>query len=179
MPGKRNEMQELLAAEGPHPEFAEQLMLFGRFVGSWDLEMTAHLQNGSSRSFLGEWHFGWVLQGRAIQDVLIATPVGDPAERDIRQGIGTTLRVYDPQWDAWWVVWTDPVDREFNTLIGRPVGDRIVLEGLWRIDEDARRFEWSFSDITDRSFSWQARISDDGGQTWRAVQDVSARRRTD
>jgi hypothetical protein len=173
-------MMRWLAADGPHPEYAEQLMLFGQFVGSWDLEMTAHLHDGRSRSFLGEWHFGWVLEGRAVQDVLIATPTDAAVEQDVRQGgIGTTLRVFDPVTDAWWVLFAGPADREFNVLVARPVGDRIVLEGQWRGDQERRRFEWSFSDITERGFHWQGRVSDDQGQTWRVVQEMSATRRAD
>jgi hypothetical protein len=31
-------MIELLRADGPSPEYADKLMLFGRLVGSWDIE---------------------------------------------------------------------------------------------------------------------------------------------
>ena len=31
-------MIEVLHAPGPHPDLAEKLMLFGRLVGSWDIE---------------------------------------------------------------------------------------------------------------------------------------------
>jgi hypothetical protein len=171
----------LLAADRPHAAHTDKLLLFGQFVGSWDLDMLAYTPDGDSRRFIGEWHFGWVLEGRAIQDVLIAKPASpdqdDPAGP--QGGIGSTLRVYDPRMDAWWVVWAGPVDGEFSTLLARPDGDRIVLEGQWSIGGDGQRFRWSFSKITSDRFEWQAHLSSDGGQTWRLVEQMHARRRAD
>ena len=69
----RSPMIETLRAEGPHPQYADKLMLFGRLVGNWDIEGRAFDESGNViREVTGEWHFGWVLEGRVIQDVLIA-----------------------------------------------------------------------------------------------------------
>ena len=52
-------MIDLLGASGPDVEHAEELMLFGRFVGSWDLEATYFDHAGTITSERrGEWHFG-------------------------------------------------------------------------------------------------------------------------
>ena len=170
-------MLGLLSADGPHPEHRAKLMLFGQFVGSWDLDMLAYPPDGTTRRFAGQWHFGWVLEGRGIQDVLIAKPTGDQDMVEGPQGgIGSTLRVYDPGMDAWWVVWAGPADREFCTLVARQVDDRIVLEGQWSLGGDDRRFRWSFSDITPDRFHWQGHHSADDGQTWRLVEEMHARR---
>ena len=59
----------VLHADGPDPERAEALKLYGRFIGDWDTEVIAHGADGTSHRTQGEIHFGWVLQGRAIQDV--------------------------------------------------------------------------------------------------------------
>jgi hypothetical protein len=64
-------MIEALRAAVPRPELADRLALFGRFVGSWDVERTGHAADGTSVTVPGEWHWGWVLDGRAIQDVFI------------------------------------------------------------------------------------------------------------
>ena len=167
-------MLDLLAADGPHPGHRDKLMLFGQFVGSWDVDILLYQPDGTTRPLSGEWHFGWVLGGRAIQDVLITRPAGDAAGQ-----AGSTLRAYDPHTDAWWVVWVGPADREFSTLFARQVGDRIVLEGQWTVADGGRAgraFEWSFSDIAEDRFHWQGRISRDGGQTWRLVEEMHARR---
>lgn len=171
-------MLRVLAATGPHPAYADKLMLFGQFVGSWDLDMTAFDADGSSRGFIGEWHFGWVLEGRAVQDVLISRPREDEDARGtLRGGAGSTLRVYDPEMDAWWIVWAGPLDREFSTLFARESGDRIVLDGQWSLAPDRWRFEWSFSAITDTTFRWEGRISEDDGRSWRLVEEMHAHRR--
>jgi hypothetical protein len=172
-----NTMLSLLSAHGPHPDHRDKLMLFGQFVGSWDLDMLGYQADGTIRHFTGQWHFGWVLEGRAIQDVLIAKPTDDQETAEGPQGgIGSTLRVYDPRMDAWWVAYAGPVDREFATLLARQVDDRIVLEGQWSLGGDGRRFRWSFSDIANDRFHWQDHHSSDGGQTWRLVEEMHARR---
>ncbi len=58
----------------------------------------------------GEWHFGWALEGRAVQDVWIVPPRGELRRGDAAANVnsyGTTLRVYDPDIDAW----RDAMDR--------------------------------------------------------------------
>ena len=71
-------VQEIVGAPGPHPEHADALMLFGQFVGSWDVEAVQHAPDGAERRLSGEWHFFWALEGRAIEDVIISP------ERDAR-----------------------------------------------------------------------------------------------
>jgi hypothetical protein len=161
-----------LAAGGPQPEPSDALMLFGRFVGSWDLAMTAFDDDGSSREFVGEWHFGWALQGRSVQDVLITRSLDGEVV-----GYGSTIRSLDAQRGVWWVVWQDPLAGEFSVLLARADGDRILLDGQWTIADDGREFRWAFSDITADSFRWQAHISEDGGTTWRLVEEMRALRR--
>ena len=64
---------DLLVASGPFVEHAEKLMLYGQFVGSWDVEGIWHGRGGERRKGQGEWHFSWILGGRGIQDVLFGT----------------------------------------------------------------------------------------------------------
>jgi hypothetical protein len=45
--------------------------LYGWLIGSSDLDVTRFLDDGSERRRQGEWHFGWALEGRAIQDIWI------------------------------------------------------------------------------------------------------------
>jgi hypothetical protein len=162
-------MRDLLAADGPAPELAEELMLFGRFVGAWDVEMTEYAEDGSTRVREGEWHFGWVLGGRAIQDVLFEK--GAPADRR-----GTSLRAYDADVEVWHVTWMSPAGGEFVHLIARETPSGIFQEGRASNGSLAR---WTFSDITDDAFTWTAEASPDGGGTWRLEQRMRARRRVD
>jgi hypothetical protein len=119
---------EPLFADGPDPDLADELQLFGQFVGSRELEVIYHDPNGERR-LSAEWHFAWALNGRAVQDVWIA-----PSRRDRERGEpevdwGTTTRFYDPQIDAWRSTWIGPVKGLVLPFIARPVGEEIVLEG--------------------------------------------------
>jgi hypothetical protein len=164
-------MLEVLQASGPHPDHAERLMLFGQFVGAWDFEAMLVDRDGTRTSHRGEWHFGWALDGRAVQDVLISPPVGSsgPAEE-----CGTTVRFYDPELDAWHITWITPLNRRVRRLVGRPVGDEIRLEGE---NDRGELLRWTFSEITPESFTWRGHISDDGGATWRVEEEMRLRRR--
>ena len=61
-----------LQASGPHPDLVKELMVFGQFVGAWNVDVTTIAPDGTKKELKGEWHFGWVLQGRAIMDVWTA-----------------------------------------------------------------------------------------------------------
>lgn len=169
-------MIELLEAWGPDEEHAEALMLFGRFVGSWDIEATYWDHDGNvTAERRGEWHFGWVLQGRAIQDVLI----GPPLEEQRRTGTpareyGSSFRMYDPRTDTWRVTWFAPVSGTIVDLTARAVGDQIVLEG---VEPDGMRDRWVFSDITPDAFTWTGYESKDEGKTWPLVERMLLRHR--
>jgi hypothetical protein len=63
-------------------------MLFGQFVGVWNMQVEFFNDHGDCvYSQPGQWSFAWVLDGRAIQDVLTYPR---PGEAD--RGIGTSLR---------------------------------------------------------------------------------------
>jgi hypothetical protein len=165
-----NWMLDLLEATGPNPAHAKDLMLFGQLIGSWHIDMTSIDPKGGSRTFVGEWHFGWTLDGLAIQDVLITrTTEGEVV------GYGSTVRSLDAKRGLWWVVWQDPLAGEFSVLLARPEGDRILLEGQWTIGDAVRPFRWTFSDITPDSFHWECRIRQDGGR-WGLAEEMKARR---
>jgi len=82
-------MLAALHADGPHPDHAAELSLFGQFVGSWAIDNTYFHESGQERHE-AEWRFGWSLDGRAVQDVLFhpsASKTG--ATRAYSEGIGT------------------------------------------------------------------------------------------
>lgn len=167
-----NSMIDALQARGPHPELAEHLMLFGQFVGAWDVDVTNIAPDGTKQEFKGEWHFGWVLEGRAIMDVWI-TP-----RRSLRGQVdpyeyGATLRFFDPALQAWRSTWIGPVRRLVRAFIARQVEDEIILEGSFT---QGCRTRWIFSQITATSFYWRNRESSDDGATWITVQEMAAQR---
>lgn len=109
---RSRDVLDLLAASGPFAGYVERVMLYGQFVGSWDVEATWYGGEEVRRS-TGEWHFAWVLGGRGLQDVLYGA--GAPPDR-----FGTTLRCYDPEKETWHIAWMQPASGEFVSLQGRP-----------------------------------------------------------
>jgi hypothetical protein len=165
-----------LGAGGPSSDRGTNMDLYGWLVGSWDLEVTRYQPDGSARRRRGEWHFGWVLEGRAIQDVWIVPARGSERTGDAAANVhvyGTTMRVYDPRMDAWQIQWTDPVTQSYLSMIGRRQDEDIVQLGK---DADGQAIRWSFSEITPTSFLWRGEVSADGAKNWRTVLEFLARR---
>jgi hypothetical protein len=166
-------LSHVLESTAPVAEHADAMMLYGQFVGSWEGEGLIHAPDGKAARHSAEVHFGWVLEGRAVQDVWIV-----PARRDRNRPIGarnlygTTLRVYDPAADAWNVTWINPPNGAFTRLVGRREGDRIVQVG----DDGDGRNRWIFQAIAPDSFHWTGEVSADGGQTWRLVAEFALKR---
>ena len=167
-------MLEALGSAQPNDTLASKLQLYGRFVGSWRLDIDFHPLNAPTCRAEGEWHFSWVLDGKAIQDVWIF-----PARR-LRTAsnepwhmYGTTFRWYDPAIDAWHITWFDPSRPLEMRQIGRAVGADIVQVG-----EDANGLlsRWRFVEITDQSFRWLGEMSWDKGAAWKLMMEMRARR---
>lgn len=163
-----------LHAGGPAPDRAEALSLYGQFVGDWRAEIVAYTPDGVRREGYGEIHFGWILQGRAIQDVwIIDRRPGAPAMPVTGNWYGTTIRVYDPTLRAWRIYWIDPATNAYRYQVGRKEGADIVQEGT---TEPGALSRWSFTQITPRSFHWKGEVSLDKGASWHLVVEVFARR---
>lgn len=163
-----------LHAAGPAPDHADKMGLYGWLIGSWEMDAVNHLPDGTTRTGRGEIHFGWVLEGRAIQDVWIV-PAGRAASDapPSRVIYGTTLRVYDPAIEAWHILWIDPVKQNYTRQIGRASGNDIVQEGT---DANGVPVRWRFTEVTLDSFHWIGERSLDGSATWRLEVEFFARR---
>jgi len=158
-----------LVSEGPDPELKEKLTLFGQFVGDWEIDCQSLQSDGKWIKTKGEVHFGWILNGKALQDVWITrteNPAGYVTE-------GTTLRFYDPNIDAWQCIWIAPARGTVRTFVARQVGDEIVLEGTTK---DGFPERWTYSEIRPRSFRWRATRSHDSGKTWQLTEEMQIRR---
>lgn len=160
-----------LEAAGPHPDIPVGQRVFEPFIGSWDLDVTWWDGDEFVRREEGEWHFAWVLEGRAVQDVWIVPRRGQREAVPDPYEYGTSLRFYDPVIDAWRSTWVGPTQRLVRTFVARRVGDDVVLDARL---EDGRRLRWSFADITPDSFTW-SNATEDGG-TWSVTQRFTARR---
>lgn len=166
---------EALQSAGPFVQHADKLALYGRFVGCWTFDARRWTDDGKVLSGRGEIHFGWTLEGRAIQDVWIlpARDAGATPELGPWTFYGTTLRVYDPNIDAWHVLWSDPRTQYYSRQLGRAEGADIVQVGG---EASGAKTRWRFTEITDDAFRWLGERLDDDGKTWRLQVEFLARR---
>ncbi len=159
-----------LGATGPDPSTGEKMMLFGQFVGDWDIVQAWYRQpDGTLVKMRGEVHFGWILGGTAIQDVWMGCQEGSQKVTLY----GTTVRFYDSKIDAWRSTWISPFKGLVKTFIARKVGDEIVLEGR---TVEGHPEKWIFSEITRDSFRWRSEETRDGGKTWLLTEEMHIRR---
>jgi hypothetical protein len=173
----RNEpapMYSVLTAPGRSPEIPESEDLYGWLVGSWDL-VVVRSTNARELNLKGEVHFGWVLEGRAVQDVWI---IPRRFNRNTEVGrtnkiYGTTLRIWDPKLKAWRVTWVNPITGNRNELVGRRNGKDIVQIGTM---PDGTPIRWTFSEITSDSFLWSGEMLNPDGRTWTLQGQFRARR---
>jgi hypothetical protein len=154
-----------LINDGPAAELGDAAATYGWLVGSWDVHVIDYDDIGKKREQLGEWHFAWVLEGRAIQDVFIV-PRREARDSTVKQGdrYGSTLRMYDAAADSWRISWRNPVTGARDELVGKKIGNEIVQEG---IDDNGNKFRWIFDNITTDSFHWFGERSYDGGVSWK------------
>src|SRR5438034_10790358 len=87
----RQDMIRSLGASGPRSSLGDQARVFDRLVGTWDCDYSFHLDDGSVRHKKGELLVGWILDGRAVQDIFLTYSA--EGEKDRR--IGTTIRFFD------------------------------------------------------------------------------------
>ena len=137
--------------------------LYGWLIGQWEMDAIVHLDDGSQHKGRGEIHFGWVLEGRAIQDVWILPGVF----------YGTTLRIYDPNIDAWHILWSDPL----TAVLYAP--DRARARRGHRSGRQERRRRAGALELHRHHaglFRWLGERSRDGGANWQTQAEFFARR---
>jgi hypothetical protein len=165
----------VLPASGRSPEIPESSDCYGWLVGDWELEVRNYWGEVSGLGLEAEAHFGWVLEGRAVQDVWVL-PVRADGSREIdrsRRTAGTTLRVWDAALQAWRVTWINPATGARAELIGRWSGKDVVQIGSL---PSGTAIRWIFSEITRDSFRWTGETLQADGRTWKIEGEFLARR---
>ena len=77
----RNEMIHALSAAGPHESLGDAAAVFDGLVGTWDLICDRYAADGTHTTSAGVWRFGWIVDGRMMQDVIYFFPEERPVER--------------------------------------------------------------------------------------------------
>jgi hypothetical protein len=157
-------------------ELGDAASLYADLIGAWEVDVIDYDADGARRTSRGEWHFGWALEGRAVQDVFVV-----PA-RALRNGpnlprrgnrYGTTLRFFDPEKKTWRAIWINPVTGAVNSLVACREGAAIVQAG---VNDEGQPIRWSFVEISRDRFHWIGSVSKDGGATWQTQAEFLARR---
>ncbi len=144
-----------LTSEVKNEALPEEFNYFGKLIGSWEID---YIDNSTSRVIKGEWYFSWVLEGMAIQNVIVLPGFE----------YGTTLRVYNPDTHAWDVAYC--YTGKIMRFEARKQEGKIVLTNI----EDERR-KWVFNKIEDNYFHWQdITVTEDG--EWHVKFDLYAKR---
>ncbi|WP_448610219.1 hypothetical protein [Geodermatophilus sp. URMC 60] len=136
---------------------------FGRLVGTWRLHWSGLAPDGTWHRATGELHVGWVLDGRAVQDVWIVPGRGEPGAGVPPLAFhGTTVRFLHPDGDRWLSTWMEPVNGRVRRFTGRAHGADVELLS----DDEEPWLRWRFTDVRADSFTWSAETSRDRGGTW-------------
>lgn len=146
---------EALTSEEKNNALPEEFDYFGKLIGSWQID---YIDNSNSHVMKGEWHFSRVLEGLAIQDVIVLPGFE----------YGTTLRVYNPCTHVWDVAYC--FTGKIIHLIAKRQDDKIVLTNI-----ENERKKWVFVKIEDNHFHWQdITVKEDG--KWHVNFDLYADR---
>ena len=144
-----------LTSEVKNEALPEEFNYFGKLISSWEID---YIDNSTSRVIKGEWYLSWVLEGMAIQNVIVLPGFE----------YGTTLRVYNPDTHAWDVAYC--YTGKIMRFEARKQEGKIVLTNI----EDERR-KWVFNKIEDNYFHWQdITVTEDG--EWHVKFDLYAKR---
>jgi hypothetical protein len=167
----RLDMVTAIKAMAPHPSLDDQAKVFGRLVGTWDVEYTDFLKDGKVTHRSGQLIVGWVMDGRALQDFWIVYPSGTRKDREVY----TELRYYDPKSGTWPGTFIDPEHASIARFTGGAVGDDRIVHVTQ--DFDGKDTRWSFNDIRPDSLVYREEASSDGGKTWKLQSEYHMKRR--
>jgi hypothetical protein len=165
----------VLAAVRRASHIPESEDAYGWLVGSWDLDVVHYWTNVAGQGLRAEAHFGWVLEGHAMQDVWIMRARDGRTSADpTRTMLGTTFRMWDASISAWRVTWINPLTGSRDELIGRRIGSDVVQIGT---HADGTPIRWLFTEITPDSFRWTGEALETDGRTWKVQGEFRATRK--
>ncbi len=172
-----NTFIETLVSEKGHPEYQEKLKPYEIFIGAWEFVWVKHKDDGTTLTIPGEWHFSWILEGRAIQDTWICPGKNFRTSGQYPAGeYGTTIRFYDFKEDCLKVIWVGPTLSRLNIFKAKTTKDQIIQTEIPG-KEKGNISRWVFKEISELFFKWEAYISSDNKKTWKIDQEIYAKRK--
>lgn len=153
------------AALADNPCMEGPMDQFGRYVGDWKIEDQALAQDGSGwgPGKGARWIFKCVGDGTAVQDFW--KPNGG--------GWGTNLRTYNPDTEAWEIVWAAQKLNGLMHISAKQDEDgNIVMDILKPVQPQPRRITFMVPDAA--GWDWVMEWSFDEGETWTPVYKIRA-----
>ncbi len=142
---------------------------FGRYIGDWHMtSQTLSREDGVTWIDGGKarWKFTCVGNGLAVQDFWMPES----------GGVGTNLRMYDPQTESWDVAWTSTGTPGMSEITAKQNADgNIIMTYVSPVPNPLRRI--IFFTPTDTGWDWHMAMSQDGGENWITVVKMQATRR--
>lgn len=146
---------DALISESKNSNLPEEYDFFSGLVGSWRIE---YIDKKTEIAYKGEWHFARVLDGMAIQDVIIIP----------NYETGITIRVFNPKLKVWGVTYSF-IGRVIRLKANKQDG-KIVLDNI-----DNKNRKWVFVKIEDNHFRWLD-VSRNGYGEWQVDFEINAER---
>ncbi len=162
-----------LLFSGRNPDAPAGVDQYGQFAGTWECVPASRQPDGSmlESEFRPTWIWSYVLNGAAVQDTWIPDPEA-PA------GMGTNLRVYNPEHDSWEMVWTTESMGGFQSFTAKLSDGNMVMHGdLPAGTFPAHLARITFHNIQADHFDWKYEASAPGdGESWQLQSTLSCDR---
>ena len=168
---------ESLISDSGHPRHHEKLKPYQGFIGSWIFDWVGYNEDGSTWTVPGEWHFSWILEGRAIQDNWICPKIDLRLSENYPEGeYGTTIRFYDFREGCIKIIFIGPILSNLSIFKVSHTRDRIIQDEIMTVGK-GKISRWEIKDIKENSFKWESYISYDSLKTWKMDQEIYAKRK--
>jgi hypothetical protein len=155
-------MIDVLRAERPlEPELGTHG--YGRLIGNWSFSSIVTNAERDYPATYGFWHFAWVLDGIAIQDVRL---YGDE-----RRCHGTSIRFFEPESDLWKGFGVNAAYRDLYMYAARDTENGVVADGRLSDGTGVR----STFEVGADEFTWRREL-ERAPREWQVVECLVARR---
>jgi hypothetical protein len=170
-----NNFINTLITDSGHQKHKEKLKPYEFLIGSWNFDWVGHNEDGSTLTVPGEWHFSWILQGRAIQDSWICPKIILRSSGKYPEGeYSTTIRFYDFNDDSIKVIWIGPILSRLNIFEVTQTENQIMQEEIL-VKDKSEVSKWQFKDFNESSFKWEAYLFNEKQKTWNLKQEIFAK----
>ena len=144
---------------------------FGRYIGDWNIEDEGLQQDGTTwlPGNGARWNFTCVGDGIAVQDFWMPNGAdGGPVP-----GVGTNLRIYDPENARWEIAWTATRSPGFAHIRAeQDESGNIVMHYVSPEQTPPRRI--TFFPPTEDGWNWVMEMSFNSDDVWTPVYKIKA-----